>query len=69
MTPTEPMEASASKIDDVRAIVREHHFNLDLRNQAAGSATQCMDKLMTLLDMQYVQGDELRRRSQPEKKK
>lgn len=57
------------KLDEVRAAVREHHFNLDLRHQAAGSALQIMDRLMTMLDMPYVQGDELRRRSQGEKKK
>ena len=52
-----------SNEDQVRQIIKDYHFQLDLRQNGGAAAVQALLKLQVLLGMEWIEGAEMKARS------
>ena len=52
-----------SNEDQIRQIIKDYHFQLDLRQNGGAAAVQAMLKLQVLLGMEWIEGAEMKARS------
>ena len=49
-------------LEQVKQVIRDYHFALDLRQNGGQAAWHAVEKLEKIFDMPWKQGDELRQR-------